>query len=173
MKNNKPVYVLLVVFGIAIIGMLVYFFYFLKSSTKFTLTDRKAILPTPSYGLKTFKSSETMDFTVELPVEYEIEERFGSATLSFSKGKIRITHIGTNYDNLDEHIAALGELNRVSYTKEEDLIIDRFPAQKGVLENKKIYFIFAENGVYAFSTEQPELYDDLDQIVRSFRYTPN
>ncbi len=162
-KSSTLVFILLAVAGIIVAAGAYYTFQ--KNSSEPT--------PTTAQGLKTFKSSETMDFTIEVPVEYEVEEWFEVLLIDAPDGELQISQNGTNYDNLDEHIAALEELNRVSYTKEEDLIIDGSPAQRGTLENERIYFIFSEDRVYALSTEQPELYDDLDQIARSFRYTPN
>ncbi len=166
-KSSTLVFILLAAAGIIVAAGTYYTFQ--KNSSEPT--------PTTAKSLKTFKSSETMDFTIELPVEYEVEERFGSATINTKNGSIKVGLYGTNYDNLRDHMLNLNELNKYDVIDSNFLeisghesLVQQIKWLSGIL---KEYVIYIEGNVYSFSTEQPELYDDLDQIARSFRYTPN
>src|SRR3990172_9909039 len=49
---------------------------------------------------KTFQSSDVMKFSIIVPVEYDVSEYLGSATVSAGdKGKILIGRSGTNFNN--------------------------------------------------------------------------
>jgi len=42
----------------------------------------------------------------------------------------------------------------------------------GTGEKRLVYDIYAEGLIYTIFTDSPALYDDLDQIAKSFRYAP-
>lgn len=70
------------------------------------------LIPTPTVpntSLKTFKSSSTMDFTIKVPLKYEIEEKAVSVVLSSTEGNILIGQNGTNFDNLQDYLQDLSK----------------------------------------------------------------
>lgn len=124
-------------------------------------------------NLKTFKSSSIMDFTILIPTSYSVEEKYGSATITASKGTIEISQNGTNFSNLDDHIKSLEKLNHISINQQGNITINGLSSKIGTIGDEKTYFIYIPNKVYSISTKSNFLYSDLDQIAQSFRYTPN
>ena len=141
------------------------------------IKTQKSIKPQTSLSsgqqMKTFKSSSVMDFTIEVPSEFEVKEQFGLVIISTPDGEINISKNGTNFDNLTDHIEELEKLNRFSFQKLDDLIVNNLPAQKGNLNGEKVYFFYSNaHNVYSISTSSESLYNDLDRIAQTFRYTP-
>lgn len=150
----------------------------------FTLTKNGAInlqtknprvqSPSPTPQLKTFKSSSVMDFNVEVPNEFSVEEKHGSVIISNQNEKISILQNGTNFKNINDYLEFLKEKNRFRLTDEKSLQINGLSVVTGFIEDEKIYLIFSKENytVYSLSTKSKDLYSDLDQIAQSFRYTP-
>jgi len=71
--------------------------------------------------------------------------------------------------------------NNIKIKIENKLKINNYESAKGLIkypisgrELKRTFFIMPDNWVvYTFSTSSPELYEDLEKIVRSFEYTGN
>lgn len=174
-KNQNGVIIIIV--PIAIVAILVGIILYSQVSSKNTAIVSSPTNPasstSQSSNLKTYKSSDLMNFEIQIPNHYVTDEKFGIVTITSPEGKIQVSQNGSEYENLDAHISALVKLNRVSFAKEANLTIDNLPAQVGKLNNEKSYFIYSGNRVYTFSTDSEALYGALDQIAKSFRYTPN
>lgn len=123
---------------------------------------------------KTFKSSEVMKFSVELPSGFTGSEGHGSAVLSTSDGSILILQNGTDFMNLDSYILNSKNDLKTRLKETEQKNIYGLESIRGYLDNEKIYFIYSPENhtVYSISTKSKELHDKLDQIAQSFRYTP-
>lgn len=176
-KNQKGV--ALIIVPVVLVATVLVLAIVLFSQAQNNTADDKAIpLPTPTEAsdnlekLKAFRSS-VMEFEIDIPVSYEIKERSSSVSIFAPEGEIRVLRNGTEYDNLDGYVAHLEEFNGVSFQKESDSAINNLSAQKGILEGELTYFIYTNHVVYSVSTSEEALYSDLDQIAKSFRYTPN
>lgn len=123
-------------------------------------------------SFKTFKSSTAMKFAITLPEEYQIEEKFGSVTISSGKGFILITQNSTNFGNLDDYLKFSKNNLQNNITNRKASVIDGKDTVSGFIGEEKIHYIYADNNIYMISTKSESLYDDLDQIALSFRYTP-
>lgn len=121
---------------------------------------------------KEFKSSGVMDFTIRIPHDYQIIEKFGSVTISGPSGEILLAQNGTNYTNLADYIDDSRNNLKSKLYNRKNLTIERLEATSGFIEQEKFIFIYAEYNVYILSAKNADLYDDLDQIAQTFQYTP-
>jgi|SRR3989344_1150568 len=130
----------------------------------------KSIIPSKNAGPNDniWNSLERLGANFSVPTGYQITEGMNAIFLKNGIGEIRITKQGTNYSNLSDYLNGLGITVNDSQTTE----VNGFTAVSGTVGNQKYYFILTNNWIYSLSTSFPELYDDLDQIARSFRYVP-
>ena len=165
MKKNNNVIIFIVL--VLSFGTILY----LVASRTTSLWPRSKSNPTIE-RTKTFQSSSTMKFSITLPVTYSVEEKFGKVTVVTPAGEIYINQIGTNYDNLEDFLQNVKERNKFSIKEERKLVINDLPATLWEKTDERLYMLYRENTVYTISTKSKSLYDDLDQIAQSFRYTP-
>jgi hypothetical protein len=133
------------------------------------------LLPPPTItnaNLKTFKSSNVMDFTIQVPRDCIITERMGSVTINSLKGSIYIDRNATNYDNLDNYILNSGNNLKDKLKNRQGVVAGDLQKAVGFVGDEKVYFIYTDNIVFSMTTRSRELYSDLDQIAQSFQYTP-
>lgn len=129
---------------------------------------------------KIFRSSNVMKFSITVPASYKVEEKFASVTITAPQGNIQISKNGTNYDNIEQYIENLTEINKLSITDIKSLYINDIQGISGIIEHplsglpsEKAYFLYPESWtVFSLSTSSPALFPVLDQIASSFRYTP-
>lgn len=128
-------------------------------------------------NLKTFKSSSVMKFSINIPKNLEAEENLGRVTIISQYGKIYIERNGTNFANLKDYLNDLDVQNKPKILEENQRLINNNQGsirliKYGTGEIQKVIVIFSEGWIYNFYTNSETLYDDLDQIAQSFRYTP-
>lgn len=123
--------------------------------------------------LKTFKSSNVMDFTIRHSDSFVVTENAGSAILSSASGTIIIDQNGTNFNDIEEYLEDLSLKNKFDIKNKKSVVINGYKSIVGMISNEKYYFIFASGVVSSISTPNQELFSDLDQIAKSFQYTPN
>jgi len=161
-KNNRIL--LLIVLGILLFSGWVYYNFQTKNTT----------LVAQDQDNKTFSSS-ILKFSVDVPKNYQIEEKFTDVILTNNKADINISRTGTNFETVGEYIAELENKNSMVVTDKQSIasnIISGYINHSNGVQ-KKTYFIYAGNwAIYTLSTASKELYSDLDQIARSFKYTP-
>lgn len=123
---------------------------------------------------KTF-TSDLLKFSIEVPENYQIEEKFTDVILTNAKNDINISRTGTNFETVGEYITELENKNSIVVTDKQSIasnIISGYINHSNGVQ-KKTYFIYAGNwAVYTLSTASKELYFDLDQIAKSFKHTP-
>ncbi|KKR30628.1 hypothetical protein A2715_00380 [Candidatus Woesebacteria bacterium RIFCSPHIGHO2_01_FULL_39_32] len=174
--KRKNIFLLITVF--IILAIFVYWLSFQKAQDDTSLTESS--VPIGSQ-LKTFQS-ETLDFTVQLPENYVVDEDTTFADLKLGENIISVIR---NYDpigngSLGEYLDYADSKNEIKSTSgKKELVINGYQAAsrnevRGGI-NKKAYYIYVSDVdkiVYVFSTKSESLYSDLDQIAQSFRYTP-
>lgn len=121
---------------------------------------------------KTFHSSNVMKFSISVPASYNVIEKLGAVTISTPNGKIYIDRNGTNFDNLEDYLEDLNQKNKTILSQKLNLKIDDLIVISGIIDKRKIYFIYKNYFVYTLSTDSEALFDDLDQIAQSFNYIP-
>lgn len=162
--------------------VLVVFVALLLTGTYVYLTKNKPSADTSSTvsaptQTKTFRS-ETMEFEIEVPEGFEVEDLTSAVDLNSNKGKISIVRNGTNFKDLNSYLQDFDSKRKVSASSVINLKIDTFKAVSRILNisgsntEQKSYYIYINNGVYVISTDSSNLYPTLDQIAQSFRYIP-
>lgn len=116
--------------------------------------------------------SKSLKFSIDVSSEFTIEEKFTSVHFKKDNQIILVTRSGTNFANINDHLKELQKRNNFTIHESQEIIIDNYNVVTGYVEEEKHYFIYIDYFVYHFSTKHEALYDDLDQIVQSFRYTP-
>ena len=121
-------------------------------------------------------TSEFMKIQFDYSTKFRLENKTNRVLLRVSGGneenKIEIFQMGTMYSNALEHATKVTELNRtrvrniVSVDSSYDgVLVERTKEEGG----GKSYFFVKDYLVYAFSTDDPALFADLDTIAKSFR----
>ena len=149
--------------------------YLYLGSIKNTERSLNQTTPSPTISdqkLKTFKSSSTMDFTIQVPNNYQVNEKFGSVTISSNGGYIYIDMNGTNFNNINDYLNALHNDNKVILEKQKNMIINDLQVVSGFIGKDKNYYIYTDGIVYLLFTNSESLYANLDLIAQTFRYTP-
>ncbi len=173
MKNKKLLLVLIL--GLVAVFVVVIYLSGFQKNNKETSSFQS---PTPTKSqLKTFQS-KNFDFIVNLPHEFEVKEGLSYIEFHGKGGTIDFGRNDASGDgDLKHFLINFDEKNEIKDISEmRDLKINSFPAISRVELRGKIYaklfYIYVDDWVYVFSTDSKELYDDLEKIVQSFRYTP-
>lgn len=119
-------------------------------------------------------NSKSMNISISFPSNSKIEDKFASISITDKSGKkILINRNGTNFNNIDNFVKNSRNNINSRIKDQEKVNINGNDAIVGYLDDRKYYFIYANFAVYLLSTSSPELYDELDQIANSFKYTGN
>ncbi len=122
--------------------------------------------------------SKAMKFSIDVPSKFQIKEDLSIFLLKYNGLNIEIIKNGTNYSNLNDYIVSFDQRRNLISSEVKKNSVNgleamsrkvRFPKEKG---EQKTYYICGDNWVYILSTSSPALFNDLDKIARSFRYTP-
>lgn len=123
---------------------------------------------------------ESIQMSLIKPVGWEISEKSSYVDLIKNNEKINLSRSGTNFDNIMSYLRDFDSKRNLEIEMESTLrnndydVIQRIEKFNGGSVNKqKVYYIYVNNWVYALSTSSEDLYDDLDQIAKSFKYTGN
>ncbi|GEM_PF-1425786 len=183
MKNKVGITRVILSVGISILAVVGFVVY-----TQFSRRDaqeidssflRTNIAESDKQDLKFFKASDDLDFEIEVSGKYQISEESGFVFIRSVDGEIIVGKSGTEFDNLEDYLLksknnlydTLQNIHRLEISGLES--INGYSKVPGYKDLEKKYFIYANYNVYLLYTRNPELYDDLDQIAKSFRYTPD
>ncbi len=148
-----------------------------QESQQYSGTLTKKISPAPN--VKTYHS-DFLKTNITIPEDFTVKEEFGQVTLERDNKNIMFHRIGTNkkYGNIVEFLEDdFNSDNIPKNVKKSNLVIDGQKAMEVITEyptspqfSNKAYYIHIDDGFHHLYTTSPELYQDLDQIARSFRY---
>lgn len=123
--------------------------------------------------------SKFMHIEFIVPSGFSIEDKLIDISLKKNDEAINMSRIGTNFESPREHLKNLSIRNKLRIIEEKDLTINGMQAVRAIIKSplsgspdELSYFIYNDYAIYSFSTSSPELYGDLDEIAKSFRYTP-
>lgn len=123
--------------------------------------------------------SKTLKLEIESPNGYKVEQDDTFIDLITNNGKLNISRIATNYDDISNYVKDFDSKRKIVVREERVLMINDLESitriEKflgGSIDEQKVYFIYVNNWVYSLSTSSPALYGDLDTIVQSFKYVP-
>ena len=161
---------LLILGLLAILGFVIYRI-FVNSTHD---TSNQTITETFEPSVQSFNEfhSDSLNIFLNIPTNFEIQDKLIDVVLRSGEGKIVIGRSGTNYSSLQEYWVNQPQTNKDGISQEKWLTIDGYEAVSAQLHNTRLYKIFIDGIIFTIETENPELYDDLEQIAQSFRYTP-
>lgn len=168
MKLLLPIIVAILIAGYFLVG---------QSLIPKKTTPDVSSSPTPiTQELKTFQS-KFMKFSIDLPSNFSATDEPSRITIHGDEGQIYVNRNGTQFNDLDTYLANFDQATKTKISLDEKLVINYYEARERISSNpdigiEKTYFIYVENFVYKISTTSQSLYDELDQIAQSFRYTP-
>jgi hypothetical protein len=170
-KKKQIKVILLVAIGITLVLFL--FSLISKNTSQELISDSNlSITPTTNPRLPNQYHSDLMAIAFNTPSGYSIEELGNFITLNNNKGEIIISRIGTNSDYLDGYLIDTARNNHLVLANKQSLTINALSAIKVDINGKRNYLFYKDNWVFTIETKSPELYADLDQIAKSFRYEP-
>lgn len=167
-KKSKSFTFLLIVFaGLLAIFLIAVYFSKLSNNYNNPATNTNNLKETKIYESKDLK------INITVPSNSEIVENLGSLIIKTENGNISIGQNGTNYSNLTDYILySRNNLQSRMFNKKE-LTINGLEVVLGNVDSEKLYLIYTDYNVYHISTTSQALFDELDKIARSFKYTPN
>lgn len=137
------------------------------------------VQPNKSATEENIITSKDMKFSIEVPKDFEVEEKFTSLILKKGENYILIGRNGTNFDSLESYIKDLSEKNRFSFLEQKNAKIDGLESINGMMQpesssvlSSKAYFVYSDYFVYTLETSSEALFGTLDEIAKTFRYNP-
>lgn len=174
--NMKPLGIILIGAIILIFAASIYIKIRPVDLSNITQTSNSIISQTNQ--IKTYQS-KNLQFNIGPSNDWKIDEGNAFVNLNNNYGKINLSRIATNFYNLSDYLKDFDSKRTVKIDLEESLMIDGYDSIKrtenftgGSIIKQKVYYIFIDSWVYSLSTSSESLYDELDQIAKSFRYTP-
>jgi hypothetical protein len=158
-KRKVPYIAVLFVVSLLLAG---YFF----NTKKFPF---RTTYPSTTSALREYVSDD-MNFVVGIPRDSEVEELSNTLSIKSTAGTIWITREGTNYETFDEFWQGIKRAN--STFEEKRSVEGEWEIVSYKTGNEKAYIFFSKGKYFTLSTESSNLFDTLDQIAKSFRYTP-
>lgn len=169
-KNNEKIIIVLAVALILLLGFILY-----SQSKPSTSTPQQI---NPSNETKLYLS-KNLKFSIEVPANSQIEEKLTSLLIKINGQDIVISRSATNFQNINQYVETLSELNKIIITNKKVGQINGLESISGSIKslndpskNDKTFFIYIDYWVYTISTSSESLFNILDQIARSFRYVP-
>lgn len=173
MKNSAQkgnTFLIILVCAAIIIGAVIYY----SNSFQENAALNTANTPPPTPATTKFQSSSVMKFSALIPQGFDKEEKFTLVTFKNNQGAILVSKSGTNFNSLNDHVEFIKEKNGFELSSEKLMSLNGYSTIVGLIGEEKNYFIMPDDSyaVYTVSTKSPQLYSALDQIAKSFRYTP-
>lgn len=136
--------------------------------------------PTSTSGQTQTFQAKFLKFGLKVPTGFQITDTLTYIDLIKGQSKINISKNSTNYSNVIDYVKDFDDKRIGVHIENEEMIkigdlnslkrIENFTS--GPISQQKIYYILVDSKVYSISTTSQILYDELDQIAQSFRYTP-
>ncbi|MBI2011973.1 hypothetical protein HYS91_04350 [Candidatus Daviesbacteria bacterium] len=124
-------------------------------------------------------SSSNLKLQLDVPPEFNMKEETSRLILTSPDGKIYVNRNGTQFNDLVSYLDNFDKVTKLEVLEKKEIKINKYQSSVRIYKStdvsptgEKIYFIYSDNFVYKLSTSSKELYDDLDQIAKSFKYTP-
>ncbi|MBI2621842.1 MAG: hypothetical protein HYW63_04350 [Candidatus Levybacteria bacterium] len=127
-------------------------------------------------GSSTFES-KYLNFSLSLPSGFQAKDETSRIIINSDDGQITVNRNGTQFNNLEDYISDFDSKRNLISSETNNTSINGHEALSRLVEypdqnySQKSYYIYVEKAVYIFSTTSESLYDELDQIAQSFKYT--
>lgn len=170
-SNSKANTILVVcVFSVLIVVFFLFYYFNQHRISASFLTSASPIVKENSQEFV----SNVLGFSVIIPEGFLVKSKVTTVVIYQGGSKLSINRVANNFNNLTDHINTLKRNNKLTFrnlvksesSNPEEMIIDIIEGD--VIE--KSYFIYFSPWVYSISTTEPELYDELEEVVASFKY---
>ena len=129
-------------------------------------------------SLQTYHS-ETLKISFNYPEKFQVETKSATVILKNDEGEIMINRFGTNFTTSEEYLSYIAKEHNFQVEDKKDQFINNLDALSFIKKfnntsqsEKTYYFYPMPWTIYSLSTPVESLHVDLDQIAKSFRYTP-
>lgn len=172
-KNKKENKNYLWIVGIVIIIVVISYFYQLPRKQPQTTN-----LSTTKPNEATTHTSKLLKISINVSKEFKIEDGGVSINLTSNEGKVSIIRNGTQFINLESYLDEFDRKRSLIVVNKKEANLEGIQASSRIIKfpqqnvTQKSYYIYKDYSVYIISTQSEALFDDLDQIAQSFRYSP-
>src|SRR3989337_3905388 len=125
---------------------------------KFSKTPSSSGTETQKVHVSQRFKSRNLDFEVQIPKDYEINEKLTFVELKFNQYLIDIIRNGTNFDLLEEYLENFDKTRKLKTEEQENELINNYQAVRRIETNldsgvkEKVYYFFVDSWVYTLST---------------------
>ena len=123
-------------------------------------------VPRKSTNKQVSYTSKSLGVFFTAPEIAKISENINTITIDINDEVIIISRSASYYDNVQEHVAYLEELNNYTFDKKEKVNENILMTQLG---DKTMYFQKIGDYVFSISTDYTDLYEDLESISYSLK----
>lgn len=179
-KNADKNFRIVKLIGVAALFFIVIIILNQRPFTKFQ-NPNNTLMPSssPPPTIKNF-NSKFLKIFFSTPSGYDISENSNHISLNNNIGEIIISKRGTNNDTIEGAVFEISDRGTMQVANKQSMKINNIDviscSIKSLVsdepESKGYYFYPVPWTVFSITTNNSELFDDLDQIARSFRYEP-
>lgn len=119
-------------------------------------------------------TSESLELSFEAKTPVIMKDMLTGIILDYDGKEIVISRSTSDYKPIDEYLEGLIYSNKLNVKARKNITID---GSSGVIlftdsmnTDHPTYFVIKNEWIYSMYTIHPELFDDLDHIVKSFKY---
>lgn len=170
MKRKNNILLILGIIAIVIISLTLYLSKYLNKTPQQNSMN---------FGQTKIFQSKNLNLSLQISNKLQVLEKTTFVNLISQDRIINVSRIATNFDDISSYLKDFDSKRTVKIEQEHKLKINDYPSvdrmelfNNGPVAKQKVYYIYINNWIYSLSTSSESLYDDLDQIAQSFRYTP-
>ncbi|OGE38420.1 hypothetical protein A3F00_04005 [Candidatus Daviesbacteria bacterium RIFCSPHIGHO2_12_FULL_37_11] len=182
MNQRGNILIILSILVIFSAGTIFYYFYS-KPQTPVNPYSRSSVIKTQPTSTNSAAQTQTyqsisLKFSISIPTSYTSQEGNTYTDIMRDSSVIQIIRNGTNTQSLSEYLSdpTYKKNTTISNPNQFEIgdyqAVSRLETQNTSGSKQKVVYIYIDGWVYSLSTSSESLYDDLDQIVKSFKYTP-
>ncbi len=166
MKKQPNKIIGLSIFTIILIAFII--IWFVTSPKTYMQPQEKETIGRESF------TSDNLDISFEAQTPVLMKDLLTNVILEYDGREIIISRSASDYQTLDEYLTRLIELNNMNVKRREDITIDGSPGVILFTDSQGVdhptYFVVKNEWVYSMYTIHPELFDDLDNVAKTFKY---
>lgn len=178
-KINKNIIIIIIVGVIALILLVIFIQNQKLSDIKQQITPTSILSTKPTPEIVNYKS-DNLKISITAPSSYKINESYNDIILTNNIGKINVLRNSTNNDTIEGYLFEISDRGKIEIINKQKIKINGLESISCIIKHpisgspdSRAYYFYPEPWtVFVISTNVPELFGDLDQIARSFRYEP-
>lgn len=178
-KSRSKNFWIVVLIGVIVIFIAIIFWNQRQVNTfqKYTSIVLPTLMPTSSLAQY---YSEYLKIHFSVSAGFYIRELHNDITLKNDVGEILILRNGTNDDTIEGYLFDISDRAKIQIINKQKMKINGLDVISCITrssvrdepDSRDYYFYTSPGEVFVITTSSPELFGELDQIARSFRYEP-